>query len=331
MEPTTATALRGQLEDRRRRLRAALADDQSDAEMVRLLRQVDSALARLDGGDFGRCLVCREGVYERDLRLNPLMEYCLCGLTPEQQSALQNDLELARRIQAALLPDPHLAAAGWEASYRYEPAGVVGGDYCDLWVPPDAPDEVYFAVGDVSGKGVAASLLMAHIHAAFRALLGAGVPLADLVGRANRQLLDAAIPTHYATLACGRARRDGVVEIVNAGHCPPLVVRGGSVERIGPTGYPLGLVSREPYDVARFELGAGDALLLYTDGVSEARRGDGEEYGAERVESLLAQRAADGTPRQIVRALREDVAGFLSGAARGDDLTLLALGRARAA
>ena len=330
MARTMADALRRQLEDRRQRLDARITVEGPDADLVRLLRQVDSALSRFDTEDYARCLVCKEHVEDADLRLNPLLEYCLCGLNPEQERALQNDLELARRIQASLLPDPDLVAAGWEASYRYEPAGIVSGDFCDLWVRPGDTDAVYFAVGDVAGKGVAASLLMAHLQAAFRSLADADVPLAELVGRLNRQLLGASIPTHYATLACGRACSDGSVEIVNAGHCPPLISRGAHIERVGATGFPVGLVGESPYEVARLQLDPGDTMLLYTDGLSEARLPSGEEYGTERIERVLSERASGPIARHIVRGLRGDLAGFLGDVQRADDLTLLVLRRPEA-
>jgi sigma-B regulation protein RsbU (phosphoserine phosphatase) len=327
MQQAATDLLRRQLEDRRRRLSDSIEREGPDADLVRLLRQVDSALGRMDTDEYAVCLVCHEHVDEKDLRLNPLMEYCLCGMSPEQQRALQNDLGLARRIQAALLPDPDLSASGWEASYRYEPAGVVSGDYCDLWTRP-GEEGVYFAVGDVSGKGIAASLLMAHLQSALRSLAGTGLPLADLAVRVNQQLLEAAIPTHYATLAFGRAEPDGRIRMVNAGHCPPLVLRGTTVERIGPTGFPIGLLSERPYDVVEIELGRGDALVLYTDGLTEARVGEGEAYGEERMEDLLASRAGDDRPRGIVGAVRADLDAFLAGAKRADDLTLLAMKRA---
>jgi sigma-B regulation protein RsbU (phosphoserine phosphatase) len=325
---TTTDVLRRQLEDRRARLAGAIEREGPDADLVRLLRQVDSALGRIGTADYARCVVCDGHVDEQDLRLNPLMEYCLCGLSPEQQQALQHDLGLARRIQAALLPDPDLAAGGWEASYRYEPAGVVSGDYCDLWQRPDGDDGVYFAVGDVSGKGIAASLLMAHLQASFRSLVGAGVPLADLAGRVNRQLLEASIPSHYATLAFGRAGADGALEVVNAGHCPPLVVRGDGIEKIESTGFPLGLLQDRPWEVAHARLVAGEALVLYTDGLTEARLASGEEYGEARVADALTRRANGHPPRGIVREVRADLSDFLGGTARADDLTVLALRRA---
>jgi sigma-B regulation protein RsbU (phosphoserine phosphatase) len=328
--PNVTDALRLQLEDRRARLSASIAADGPDADLVRLLRQVDSALGRMGTPDYARCLVCDGHVLDEDLRLNPLMQYCLCDLSPEQERALQHDLERARRIQASLLPDPHLAAAGWEASYRYEPAGVVSGDFCDLWVRPDEPDVLYFAVGDVAGKGIAASLLMAHLQAAFRSMVGADVPLPELVSRMNRQLLGASIPSHYATLACGRARTDGTVEIVNAGHCPPLITRGGEVMRVEATGFPVGLVDERPYEVTSLRLEPGDTMLLYTDGLSEARLPSGEEYGEERIQTVFADRTTDAAPRQLVRRLREALEGFLAGTERGDDLTMLVMRRAAA-
>jgi phosphoserine phosphatase RsbU/P len=326
MTLAVSDTLRQQLENRRTRLRDAVAAHGSEPQLVQLLTLVDAALDRLGTADYAPCLVCHEHVSEQDLLGNPLMMYCLCDLSPEQQRALEHDLEVARRIQAGLLPDPDVRADGWQAYYRYEPAGVVSGDYCDLWQRPEEPGTVYFAVGDVSGKGVAASLLMAHLQAAFRSLVGAGVPLPELVSRVNRQLLQASLPSHYATLACGRASAGGDVEIVNAGHCPPLVVRRHRIESVGSTGFPIGLVEERPYGVTRLRLAPAEALVLHTDGITEARRGDGEEYGQERLERALAG-AADRSPRVLVHALRSDVAAFVAGAPPADDTTVLALGR----
>ncbi len=327
MQATTADALRHQLEDRRTRLAGAIATTDSDSGLVQLLQQVDTALSKLGTDDYGICLVCEEPVADQDLLGNPLLRYCLCDFTREQQRALEHDLELARRIQGALLPDPDLRASGWEAYYRYEPAGPVSGDYCDLWTDPDEEGTVYFAVGDVSGKGVAASLLMAHLQAAFRSLASVGLPLAELVDRVNRQLLAATIPTHYATLVFGRANADGRVELVNAGHCPPLVIRGGVIEALGATGFPIGLLGDRAYEVQRLRLREGDTLVLYTDGLTEARGSEGEEYGQERIEELLRRQVGSG-PRALVQAVRGGLASFLGDATRTDDLTVLALTRA---
>jgi sigma-B regulation protein RsbU (phosphoserine phosphatase) len=327
MEYASLDGLRQQLTERQSRLRGALSGPGPAEEIVRLLKQVDTALDRLGTEDYARCLVCNGHVDEKDLRLNPLLEYCLCDLTPAQQRELEHDLELARRIQTALLPDPALASDGWEASYHYEPLGVVSGDYCDLWISPAGEGSIHFAVGDVSGKGVAASLLMAHLQAAFRSLVGAGVPLAELVERVNRQLLEAGIPTHYATLACGRVDSDGRMDIVNAGHTPPLVMRKGRVEELGPTGFPVGLLTDRPYDIHTLTLEPGESLVLYTDGLTEAREAGGDEYGPERLSKLLSRETRDATSRELLKAVRDDLDRFLAGEKCLDDLTVLVLRR----
>jgi sigma-B regulation protein RsbU (phosphoserine phosphatase) len=327
MQTATLDVLKHQLEDRKVRLEEAMSRVGPEEDLVRLLQQVDAALGRLGSEDYGRCLVCEEHVDDKDLLANPLLPYCLCDLSADQQRALEHDLGLAWRIQSALLPNPDARSPHWDANYRYEPAGPVSGDYCDLWTRPGEDGFLYFAVGDVSGKGVAASLLMAHLHAFFHSQPEGKSELGALVQRANRLLLESTLPTHYATLVLGRARSDGAVEIVNAGHCPPLVWRGESLQVIPSTGFPIGLLEDKPFEVSRLTLAHGDAMVLYTDGLTEARRADGVEYGAERVASVL-QDFGRADARHLVRRLREDLSEFLAGAPRSDDLTLLALRRA---
>jgi sigma-B regulation protein RsbU (phosphoserine phosphatase) len=328
METAVHDVLRRQLSDRQNRLRKIISHDRGEDQLIRLLEQVDSALARLDLGDYARCLVCGGDIDDRDLLQNPLLEYCLCDLTPQQQRALELDLQLARQIQAGLLPDPDFVSAGWEGYFRYEPLGMVSGDFCDLWTQPGEPDTVYFAVGDVSGKGVAASLLMSHLQAAFRSLIEAGVPLSTLVERVNRQLLRASIPTHYATLACGRLAANGDVEIVNAGHCPPVIVRSTGIESIPSTGFPIGLLADRSYELNQFTLAHGDTLVLYTDGLTEA--GQGEEFGFDRLKRVLAQGARGSGargPRELVSTIRQALATFLGEVPVADDLTIMVVQR----
>ena len=326
MQTAALDILRSQLENRKDRLELAVSRAGPEEGLVRLLEQVDAALGRLGSDDYGLCLVCRGHVDEPDLLANPLLPYCLCDLSREQQRALEHDLGLAWRIQSALLPDPDLRSLEWDAHYHYEPAGPVSGDYCDLWTRPGEEESVYFAVGDVSGKGVAASLLMAHLHAFFHSQPDGRTGLPELVERANRLLLESTLPTHYATLVVGRTDPDGEVEIVNAGHCPPVLARRDSLEMVASTGFPLGLMADQPYRSRRLRLAPGDALVLYTDGLTEARRGDGADFGAGRVERIL-QEMDTAEPRRLVGGLRDNLNIFLEGASRADDLTLLALRR----
>src|SRR5207249_11064553 len=129
-------------------------------------------------------------------------------------------LELASRIQRELLPKPDLHVDGWQVAYHYQPAGPVSGDYCDL-IRAESGD-MYFLVGDVAGKGVAAAMLMSHLSALLRTLISLGLPLDQLMERASRVFCESTLPMHYATLVCGRATRSGAMELCDAGHPPPL-------------------------------------------------------------------------------------------------------------
>ena len=127
----------------------------------------NAALARMDEGTFGTCETCHDSVEKERLLSDPLIRFCLDHLTHEEQRALESDLELAARIQKGLLPPPEMSAAGWQVRYHYEPLGPVSGDYCDVL---ESDSGLLFLFGDVSGKGVAASMLMSHLHATFRSL-----------------------------------------------------------------------------------------------------------------------------------------------------------------
>jgi phosphoserine phosphatase RsbU/P len=322
MRQAQQSTIRDQLTDRRRRLENVIVETGPAGDLVRLLREVDSALHRLDGEVFGNCLVCHTPVDDELLASNPLAQYCLCDLSREQQIALQNDLELAAQVQLALLPRQDLRVNGWETHFRYIPAGPVSGDYCD--VVPRNGDGLFFAVGDVSGKGVAASLSMARLNALFRTLLDTGAGLREIVERANRFLVESMVASHYATLVCGKADHTGLVEICNAGHCSPLLIRENEVIPFASKGFPVGIFETGPYEVDSFLMTPGDTLLLYTDGLIEARNLRDEEYGTERLR-LLLRGLACSSPQILVNACLKDVESFLAGGLRSDDLTLLVL------
>ena len=316
-----------QLRERRRRLETAAASAADSSELRRLLDEVDAALARVETGTYGLCDVCHDPVEAERLIADPLLRFCLDHLGPEERRALEQDLETAASIQRGLLPEPNLRFDGWEVHYRYEPAGVVSGDYCDVVRPDDDSNAFYFLFGDVSGKGVAAAMLMAHLHATFRNLLGGDSSVHRLVERANRVFRESTLAPYFATLVCGRADGTGAVEICNAGHCPPLVLSGGRVSTIDPTGLPVGAFQGVKYGSRSIALGRGDSLVLYTDGLSEARDKNDEEYTAERVARVLGAHAAD-TPETVADVCFADLAAHLGGATRTDDVTLMVVRRA---
>ena len=312
--------LQNQLEQRKRRLEAAILLAPQNSGLAGLLREVDSALERMDKGTYGLCETCHDSVEQDRLMADPLVRYCLDHLTEAQRVALQRDLDLASAVQRNLLPKPGLHAGCWETSYHYEPAGAVSGDYCDL-IPTDG--QLFFALGDVSGKGVAASMLMTQLHALFRSLTGMALPLGQIVTQANRVFCESALAGQYATLVCGQAKPDGEVEIHNAGHWPAIVVGHGGVLRVESTGLPLGMFHEGEFSATRVQLEKGDVLFLYTDGLSEARGNDGE-YGVERVTNLVAKQVSR-LPAEVIAACLEDLRGFAGANPGLDDVTLLAI------
>jgi sigma-B regulation protein RsbU (phosphoserine phosphatase) len=316
--------LRQQLIDRRQKLEVAARRTEGTSEISRLLQEVDSALQRMDTGSYGLCDVCHDPIETERLLADPLARLCLGDLTPRQQRDLEDDLELAARIQNGLLPEPSLTLDGWRVAYHYEPAGLVSGDYCDLI--RSEGDTFHFILGDVSGKGVAASMLMAHLQATFRTLISSALPLAQMLERASRVFCESTLPTHYATLVCGSVSKDGTVQVSNAGHPPPLLVRNGEVQNIEATGLPLGMFSSEQFSVTNFQMSAGDTLLLYTDGVSEALDETGSEYGLERLRKLLAGNGGS-SPKEIISNCLVELNGFKRSGVLADDLTLMAIQR----
>ncbi|MCW5977189.1 MAG: SpoIIE family protein phosphatase [Bryobacteraceae bacterium] len=324
-QPAQPSFFRTELLERRRRLESALTAQPRAEDLSRLLADVDGALARLDQGTFGLCETCRDPIEPERLMADPLTRFCLDHLDQRERQALEQDLALSARIQAALLPSAEAAAGDWESHFRYVPASVVSGDYCDI-IRPDNGEGLFFAAGDISGKGVAASLLMSHLHAIFRSLVSVGMPLMQAMSQANRLFCESTLPSSYATLACGWARHSGEVELCNAGHCPALVVRRDGVSVIESSGLPLGMFCSSQYPAVRCRLEPGDCLVLYTDGVTEARSRDGAEYGMDRlIEALAAQRGA--TARQLAAAIAEDLENFRAGVPRADDVLILAVRR----
>jgi len=324
MASPVESLLQEQLAERRRKLESAASAIPGDEQVRRLLREVDAALERMEKGTFGICETCHETIEPDRLMADPVLEYCLDHLTRPQRQALERDLDLAARVLQGLLPPPSLSFPGYEVARHYEGAGPVSGDYCDATVAGNG--SLYFAIGDVSGKGVAASMLMAHLHATLRALAPLNLPLDQLVARASGLFCRSALPSHFATLVCGRAGPSGDVEICNAGHVPPLVARRREIERVAPNGVPIGMFCDTQFTVSRLRLSPGDTILLYTDGVNETRSASGQEYGIDRLSMLLAENPAH-KPSELVAACLQDLQTFRAGAPKADDLTLMAVRR----
>jgi len=327
--PDMATSIdqfmREQLLDRRHKLEHAGYHAHDSDRFQLLLEEVDSALARIDNGCYGICESCHDTIECDRLIADPLVRFCLDHLTRSERSALEQDLQLAKRVQMGLLPKENLSRDGWQICYHYEPAGVVSGDYCD--VVEAGKDGLYFMVGDVSGKGVAASMLMAHLHAMFRTLIPLELSLPCMLEHANGVFRESTLPNQYATLVAGHAWPDGRVEICNAGHPPPLLVRAGAVRALECSVLPIGLFGSEEFTVTEMSLDPGDGLVIYSDGVSEAADLSGTEYGADRLRELIGQKHTPSAAT-LLAACREDLTEFRRSAPKTDDVTLFVLSRA---
>jgi len=308
-----------QLLNRRQRLESARNDVGIHEDLSRLLGEVDAALSRFESGGFGVCVDCHDPIEPERLLTDPLMTVCIGCLTDKQRSSLEDDLQLASDIQRGLLPRTGIACDKWHVDFAYHPASIVSGDYVDII---ERGDEFFFILGDVSGKGMAASLLMSNLHAIFHSLVPTGMPLEELMGRANHLLCESSLANQYATLVLGKANRAGEVEITNAGHLAPVLIKKGMIGELNHSGLPLGMFCSTEFEVNKVELDAGDSLVVFTDGVTETVNADGLEYGSCGLFDALG---IDHEIEGRVRHCLSHIDGFRGSAPRHDDLTILTL------
>jgi sigma-B regulation protein RsbU (phosphoserine phosphatase) len=262
-----------------------------------------------------------------------LISVCLECLSETQRRDLEQDLRRAVGVQRALLPENHLEVHGWSISWLWEPLGTLSGDHIDILTAPcreSFPEAcTHLILGDVVGKGVAASLLQSHLHALFRALAVPEITIGDLLTRANGVFATATAAASYATLLALRLHPEGTVELANAGHPRPLLADRRGVRPVEASGVPLGLFPTTQYGARAtrtLHLNPGDTLLLYTDGWTEAAP-DAEglnEYGIGRASATL-RRHRDLPLSELLDACRDDMDTFLTGTERQDDLALVAV------
>jgi len=316
--------IRSQLTSRHQSLEQAISIAPDDTYLSDLLQEVDAAISRLDAGTFGACEVCHDAIESERLAADPLVRFCIDHLTASQRTALQQDLELAGRIQSALLPPNDFHHGGWRTAYHFEPEGAVSGDYCDLI--PTKDGGLYFMLGDVSGKGVAAAMLMSHLHALFRALVSVEFPLTQIVERASRVFCESTHASQYATLVLGKADAHGEIAICNAGHLPSLVLQGSNHHQLDSNGLPLGLFCSEAFSVDKVKMKHGDCLMLLTDGLSEGQDPSGVELGIQPLIEISERNPFQSASELVQRAVKT-AADFRAGAKPKDDLTLLVIER----
>jgi serine phosphatase RsbU (regulator of sigma subunit) len=252
--------------------------------------------------------------------------FFLLVLELRDKLTLKGDLEIARQIQFGLLPFEPTELPHFVIRAAMRPANTVGGDYFDI--VDLGSGRIAIVVGDVSGKGMPAALLMALLQGSLRTLSTAGMRGAELVAKLNAHLCANIPPNRLITLLYGELEADGsALRYVNAGHNPPFLVRrDGSVERLAPTAVALGIMPDAEFQAYETPLDPGDRLLLYTDGVTEANDLADAEYGDERLAAYLASHAGTSEP-ELLDGVIGEVLAFCGPVRPRDDMTLMVVTR----
>ncbi len=243
------------------------------------------------------------------------------------RAKLEGEMKLAARIQADLFPAELPRTSGYDLAARNRPARRCGGDYYDVLPVAGASGEsrLLMCVADVSGKGLPASLLMSNMQATLRALIGRVVSIAALAGHASDLLYGATSPEKYVTAAFAELEpATGALTFVGAGHLDNVLLRAdGTVVPLASTGAPLGLLPPGlPYGEASQTLYPGDALVLFSDGITEAQDTAGEEFRDSRLLDTL--RSSAGQPADaVIDQVFEAIDAFAGGAPQFDDMTIL--------
>src|SRR5215207_8055153 len=242
-----------------------------------------------------------------------------------ERERVEQELRVARRIQQASLPKEVLQLEGWQIAPYYLPAREVGGDFYDFFELDDG--RVGFAVGDATGKGVPAAFMMS----ATCALLGdvataLSSPPGEVLSRVNEVVLTRIPPNMFVTCFCAILDpKSGTLMYANAGHDLPYLWHGGNCEELRARGMPLGLMPGMGYEEKEIILGAGEAVLFYSDGLVEAHNPRGEMFGFPRLRALVAEHGED---RSLGNLLLEELYSFVGeGWEQEDDITLLTLRR----
>ena len=239
-----------------------------------------------------------------------------------EKAKIEHEMELARTIQAALLKEPPLVPFA-EVAAHSQPARSVGGDLYHTMLRGDGSLGV--ALGDVSGKGVSAALIMAMMQGLLEMLNDIGRPLEEFPLQINRTLQQYNPGNRFLTLAAGLLTAQGRFALVNAGHCPVAIVRAaGGVELVSSHGPVLGLLPIACWGSATVQLRRGDVVVLYSDGIAESFSPGGEEFGTAGVERAVAALAGRDA-KTITRGLLDAAASFREGREAEDDVTILAM------
>ncbi len=288
---------------------------------------IDEAVEKAGRGALGICRICGEPVDEELLEMDYTANVCLSHLTPEEARPLERELELSRMVQRALLPQEAPAIPGLDLAAFLRQAQIVGGDFFDFQRFQDGKYGI--TIADVVGKGISASLIMASMQTALRALVPESDSPESVLTRINGLFAHNAYFTTFVTLFLGAYDASTqALTYSNAGQNPPMLYRASENKRgelfyLRPTAPAIGLLEEPPFREATIRLMPGDLLLFYTDGIPEAFNDRGEQYGMDRLEDFI-RRNGDATPKGLIRGLQRELTEFTRQEELADDVTLIA-------
>ncbi|HVQ37680.1 MAG TPA: SpoIIE family protein phosphatase [Pyrinomonadaceae bacterium] len=243
-----------------------------------------------------------------------------------QQERLERELQLAMEIQQRFQPTGSPHVPGYEFQGISFPCYEIGGDYYDFIQRDDG--RLVIALGDVSGKGTAAALLMSSLHAAIHAQTGSHDTIVETISAVNKYLAENIPPNRFVTLFYAELDPEsGALSFLNAGHNPPLIVHAaGTVEQLASGGLPLGIRANADYREGRTHMQLGDVLVIYSDGVTEAASPTGEEFGPTRLYEVVS-RNVDASAAGIRDRIESALTKFAQGTKAADDITLVIVKR----
>jgi len=292
-------------------------------DVLKVVSQLKDALERLNHGKFGICEICHEEVDPERLELDYTANVCLDHLPEDQMRALEKDLEMASQVQRGLLPSDTPSIPGVDIAVATQPARIVSGDFFDFF--RNQAGSQGLAIGDVMGKGLPASMLMSNLQASLRILGPEHQDPVKIARRLNELFLNNLKLIRFISIFIGFLQPDNrSFSYCNAGHHPPLLWKDSAkkIHTLLPTGPAIG-ISRQPvFKTDTISLDSGDTLLLYTDGIIEARNIFGEEFGDNRLNTFL-QNHHKQTAHELVNNLLQEIRQFSP--RLQDDITLLAL------
>ena len=290
------------------------------------LDAIDDAISKADSKTLGRCEICHGEVETELLEIDYSACVCIEHLSEKERRNLESELELAQSVQKMLLPQEIPDIPGLESAAYSRPAQIVGGDYFDFIEFSRGLHGL--AIADVAGHGVSASLHMASIQALLRTLVLVNDSPSQVMSQIHKLFIHNTRFDTFVTFFIGAFDSSKKsLKYCNAGQQPPLVLRKTkskekSVILLGPTGAAIGLVENAEFEERTIDLQEGDLLVLYTDGITEAMNTHDQQFGRERLETLV-QRVEHMPVKEVIQKIRLSLEEFSEGKPLADDTTIM--------